>query len=103
MWYYPYGEAIIRQADKIPQGSYGKLRDGRTWWPTKWAVRNTDGWSSNGAGAFAPNGVWLGWDDLCKAHEPNVFRNALPEGDKPFPPHLRLKSQAVPDKPEGQG
>lgn len=69
LWYYPYIEDLLEAVVSQAGGeAYGTTSDGRDWWP--YVPQGAGG----GNGAFSDEGVFLQWKELCKVHEPLIFK-----------------------------
>ncbi|RDW87233.1 hypothetical protein BP5796_02927 [Coleophoma crateriformis] len=77
MWYYPYGEALLKATAGLKRSPLSKrVIGGKIWWPGEVVTREETLASANDGdrvGAFADHGAFLSWEALCRTHEPLLF------------------------------
>lgn len=80
MWFFPYGEAIIKNTRNTKNHHILRTPDKRNWW--MWDPKLEFAKPSEHLAAVAADdqGVWHGWDELCHEHEDTVFFNARKPG-----------------------
>lgn len=76
MWYFPYGEAIIKHAPQFESYHIITTSEGREWW--SWLPKSNAETlpEKGGSGGFDDRNDWHDWHSLCHYHENVVFFNA---------------------------
>jgi hypothetical protein len=76
LWFVPYGEELLKASTKLlkmPRQPISKEPIGGViWWPAEMDGQRKVDLGEKG-GSFADNGTFLGWGELCGAHETNIF------------------------------